>query len=248
MVTRPLAKRRLTTLLFGLLLAIVALAGRGLADERAGPSFGQMDKIKEGTLEAINPGVLWMKRDKRPILRIFLATLLTGQQKDLVNSGFSTFSQIAIFPDVPEASLKFRRKDAAVLRPLWQLSCSVKYDTWEERYEVVRLEKEVMPEQVKEFDIYAQRCLSLTAEEGEPLRELARVGGRLRAVLVVDQIAADQSAQIKDWLVKQQSGMIQGLFAHMLGDMKLSEKGEFFINIPPAGRNLGQVGALSIGQ
>lgn len=194
--------------------------------------------------EIINPAILWTKRDNRPSLHISLVSLLTAQQKDLVNSGFSTFSQIAIFPDtgaVPKE--RDEKKSGKMIQPLWQIACSVKFDTWEERYEVVRLEKEAKPEQVRDFDLYSQRCLSLTATEGDILTELSRSGGRLRAVLLLDQIAADQAAQIKDWLVKQQSGIIQGLFAHMLGDMKLSERGEFFITIPPAGRDLGQIGA-----
>jgi hypothetical protein len=43
----------------------------------------------------------------------------------------------------------------------------------------------------------------------------------------------DEASKIKDWLVKQQSGLMQGLYSHMLGDLQLGGRSEVTLDIPP---------------
>ena len=180
--------------------------------------------------------VVWLKQPSGMVLNVKLTDYLSTQQKELINSGFSTFSQLTIYEDNPGLAKALARREGGGIKPLWSISCSVKFDTWEERYEVVRLEKDVRPEQAKDFSVYSDLCLGLQVKSGDDWQRFQKTGGKLRAFLVLDQIAADQAAQIKDWLVKQQSGIIQGLFSHMLGDFKLSEKLDITLHVPPAAR------------
>lgn len=202
----------------------------------AAPGLATETPIPVQPTTAASQEVVWLKQASGMVLNVKLIDYLSTQQKELINSGFSTFSRLTIYEDNPGLAKALTRRDAGGIRPLWSISCSVKFDTWEERYEVVRLEKDVRPEQAKDFSVYSDLCLGLQVKSGDDWQRFQKSGGNLRVFLVLDQIAADQAAQIKDWLVKQQSGIIQGLFSHMLGDFKLSEKVDITLHVPPAAR------------
>ena len=52
------------------------------------------------------------------------------------------------------------------------------------------------------------------------------------AVLIVKQTSFDEAQKIKDWLVQQQSGVMQSLFSHMLGELSLNQTLAVRISIP----------------
>lgn len=157
----------------------------------------------------------WDLKSNQHALTISLADLLTPGQRDMIHSGFTTF---AIFRtgDLPTKTRPSSNEES----PLSQISCTVKYDTWEDRYEVVRLDPP--PPQTHVFKTYrdwAETCLTIEISEPAQIKQWQTLG-TVPAVLTIRQSTADESAKIKAWLVKQQSGFMQGLYAHMLGNFQ----------------------------
>jgi hypothetical protein len=154
-------------------------------------------------------------------LRLSLQSHLNEKQEELINSGFSTFSQLLVFPRGP------RKKDQA---PIFEITCTVKFDLWEEKYELARLDKRnPQAASVDTYQEYATLCLTANLPP-EIISSYLERG--LAVDLHIDQISAAKASEIKEWLVRQQSGVMRGIFSHMLGDLKLSESLKAKIIIP----------------
>lgn len=166
----------------------------------------------------------WMVDKEKPQLKIHLEDQLSKKQVKLINSGFSTYSHLEII--LPEG--KFSKE-----RTLFSVECTVKYDTWEEYYDIIKINKKVGLEKAKSFKTFADSCLTAYLSEQTDLDYFIKNGGLLKASLKLDQIGADRADNIREWLIKQQSGVVKGLFSHMLGDLKLSEVIRITIQIPP---------------
>jgi len=165
----------------------------------------------------------WSLEKGHRSLEINFADLLTPSQKEIIHSGFSTFTLLAI------SESKFNEKDTP---PQVRLACKVKYDTWEERYQMSRIEPApVMELLTKNYQTWAKECLRYTLVNNGILDKFTK-GGTLYAVLQIRQSSPDEGAKIKNWLVRQQSGFMQGLYAHMLGDFQFSGMTKITIQVP----------------
>ncbi|MCX6123481.1 MAG: hypothetical protein NTV34_01830 [Proteobacteria bacterium] len=164
----------------------------------------------------------WEQTDKIALV-INVADLLTPAQRDIINSGFTTFTMLSIGGN----------NDSGGETPLFRRSsCTVKYDTWEERYEVTRLDPPPPTSiTVKGYRDWSQDCLEVTLSNSKILTQLNQMG-TISAYLVVRQSTSDESGRIKNWLVKQQSGFMQGLYSHMLGDFQYQNQTRIKIVIP----------------
>jgi hypothetical protein len=81
---------------------------------------------------------------------------------------------------------------------------------------------------VKDYKDWASYCLRYELRKTDLLSRFKK-GGNLNAVLQIRQSSPDEASKIKKWLVRQQSGFMQGLYAHMLGDFQF--RGSIRINI-----------------
>jgi len=174
----------------------------------------------------------WIKRDGQLTLSVPLTEQLSAKQKSLIESGFSTYSQLLIRQPATKGSAS---KEA---QEIYRLTCSVKFDAWEERYDVVRLDG--LPEAaiVKESSDYAELCLTARLEDAARLAPL-RAGMSVIATLFVQQASQEEAKRVKEWLIQQQSGVIQGLFSHMLRELTLSERIDVLVKIPPFTEDVG---------
>lgn len=177
----------------------------------------------------------WDKAKSGPKVIIPLVDRLTAKQKQLVNSGFSTFSQLSV-------SIASESDKNASAEPFYQVSCTVKLDTWEERYDVARLDPQPSTMVVKKFDEYARLCLAAEIDEHEKISRFSASGAMLDAILILDQISPEQANNLRQWIIRQQSGIMQKLFSHMLGEMTLTEKINVKVRLPRFG---GKIGAVS---
>ena len=165
----------------------------------------------------------WSMEKGPRALDINFDDLLTIEQKEIIHSGFSTFTLLAI------SETKFNATDTP---PQVRLACKVKYDTWEERYQMSRIEPAPVVELLtKNYQTWAKECLRYTLANNRILDKFAK-GGALYAVLQIRQSSPDEGAKIKNWLVRQQSGFMQGLYAHMLGDFQFSGMTKITIQVP----------------
>ena len=73
--------------------------------------------------------------------------------------------------------------------------------------------------------------LQVSLRDPAILDQLASGQRLLVASLVFDQISAQKEEKIRQWLVEQQSGVMRGLFANMLGELKLSERTDIVIEV-----------------
>ena len=178
---------------------------------------------KEPDKNTHTPFAKWEVVDKKLHLIINLETQLSDKQKTLINSGFSSYSEMEIYS--PRAGI-FPAKT------IYKSKCTVKFDTWEERYELTRIDQKFTAESLKAFSDYSDLCLTAKVIDPEIIEKFSKEGGSVRGQLTINQISSDKSEEIKEWLIKQQSGVMQGLFSHMLGDLKLSEKESILIRIP----------------
>ena len=150
--------------------------------------------------------------------------LLTPAQREIVNSGFSTFTILAI------SDKKIIESESL---PSIKVACSVKYDTWEERYSMIRVDPSPLRTLVvKDYKSWANECLTVHIEDQTIISGLSS-GGTLHAILQIRQSSPDEGAKIKNWLVRQQSGFMQGLYAHMLGDFQIKGFVRIIIQVPP---------------
>ena len=170
------------------------------------------------------PSATWEKSSGNQIIAIDISALLSAEQQDIVNSGFSTFTILSI----SEKKIKDLDSESEI-----RVVCRVKYDTWEEKYLTTKIE----PAPTAKFagskiDSWANQCLRHRIENPTLLNKLAS-GGQLFVALQVRQSSMDEAAKIKGWLVQQQSGLMQGLYSHMLGDLQLGGRTELILSIPP---------------
>ena len=182
----------------------------------------------------------WELRRNHEVVVVSLAGALNTKQKNIINGGFTTVSQLTVrLPpaDLDETSIP-DENNAASIPPVYQVRCSVKFDAWEETYEVARLNATAHTSIVREFATYASDCLTVSLRMQELAnpqlaQRLIRSGGSLLAYLTIKQTSPQEASRIKDWLIQQQSGVIQGLFSHMLGELTLSQTVKVLITIPP---------------
>ena len=166
----------------------------------------------------------WYGKEKKIALNINVIDQISEKQKKLINSGFSTYSQLKIIR--PRTPLTDERV-------LFKSQCTVKFDTWEEHYDLASLNENFKTMEFKEFGTYVEKCLTANIVDHTIYGQFHQNGGLVTAILQLNQISQDKSEKIREWLINQQSGVMQGLFSHMLGDLKLSEKISVEVYIPP---------------
>lgn len=184
-----------------------------------------------------NPGAAWERSGDRIHLNIPISGVLTDKQRSMIEGGFTTVSQLAVL-HVTESSPK-------VETLLWGINCTVKFDAWDESYEVTRFQ--TLPNDLKsetmifhKFSDYGTFCLTAHIPQSDFLTHVANTGERLVGRLHVQQISLEEGARIKEWLVRQQSGLMQSLFKHMLGELSLYQTLTVSISLPsfPGGLSL----------
>jgi hypothetical protein len=162
--------------------------------------------------------------DGKESLTVSVSDLLTPAQRDIVNSGFSTFTLLAI------STKKITDQEAL---PDMRVVCSVKYDTWEEKYQLIKVDPGPTQTSIaNDYKSWADECLTYTLKTDAFLDRLNQ-GGTLNGILQIRQSSPDEASKIKNWLVRQQSGFMQGLYAHMLGDFQFRGTVRITITIPP---------------
>lgn len=170
---------------------------------------------------------VWLVDAQNPAsLEIDVTPHLSERQRNLIQSGFTTFSLLEVRTSVPDAK-------TGDPEPVFKLACTVRYDTWNERYDVAHLTEQPQNRLVKNFDRYSQLCLTAHIRQADLVAPWREKGQRLHVTLLVDQISISKADEIKQWLIRQQSGVMQGIFAHMLGELKLTERVDAPVNVPP---------------
>jgi hypothetical protein len=195
---------------------------------------GVAGPARAGAPTAVVSG-LWQLEGGRPVVVVPLDGVLTVKQRSMLEGGFTTVSELALYAAVPSEDDDETTKPA----PLLRVPCSVKFDAWEETYEVTRFGAAPVTTMTRDFAGYARPCLSATLASSAALDRLQTAGGTLGATLVVKQTSPEEAKQIKDWLVKQQSGVMQGLFSHMLGELTLNQSVDVAVQVAPKPRELG---------
>jgi hypothetical protein len=166
----------------------------------------------------------WEKSSGDQFIAIDISPLLSAEQREIVNSGFSTLTILGI------SEKKMAGSDH---EPEIRLVCKVKYDTWEEKYVTTKIDPLPMAKFTgNKIESWSNQCLRYRFENQAILNKLAQ-GGQLFISLQVRQSSMSEASKIKDWLVKQQSGLMQGLYSHMLGDLQLGGRTEVTLDIPP---------------
>ncbi len=162
-------------------------------------------------------------KDSKNSLRINLTESLTEQQKKLLYSGFSTFSHLEV-----------RWLDNDIRRTLVFISeCTIKFDLWEEKFELLHFLEARKENSLKSFQQYTDLCLQADISSQSNIAQIARLGARLEVRLDISQVSNEFAQDVRSWLIQQQSGVMRGLFSHMLGDLKLSESTQTVVLVPP---------------
>lgn len=165
----------------------------------------------------------WIPSKNRYSLRISMADALTEQQKKLLHSGFSTFSHLEV-----------RWLDSAVRPALVFISeCTIKFDLWEEKFELLHFLERRKENSLQSFQQYTDLCLEADISSSSNIAQMAQQGARLEVRLDISQVSNDFAQDVRSWLIQQQSGVMRGLFSHMLGDLKLSESTQAEVLAPP---------------
>ena len=167
----------------------------------------------------------WEETQAGTVLVIPFSDALTDKQKNMITGGFTTVSQLSVrLPGQNSGS-----------QPgvIFNSQCSVKFDAWEETYDIVRVQSEnSKPFISKDFTEYARACLTGDIKDSAVTSIFNTQGGYLQAQLTVKQTSAEEALKIKDWLIQQQSGVMQSLFSHMLGDISLHQTHVVNIRVP----------------
>lgn len=165
----------------------------------------------------------WDQTKDKLSLRINLTESLTEQQKKLIYSGFSTFSHLEV-----------RWLDGDVRRSLVFISeCTIKFDPWEEKFELLHFLERRKENSLQSFQQYTDLCLQADISSQSNLAHIANQGARLEVRLDISQVSNEFAQDVRGWLIQQQSGVMRGLFSHMLGDLKLSESTQTELIAPP---------------
>ena len=180
----------------------------------------------------------WQKGSNNDqVLAIALTEQLSKRQKDLINSGFSTHSELEI-----KSVSKSDNSEVVITSS----QCTVKFDTWEEIYDIARVDKDFATLTAKSFDSYAANCLTAQLPASQAIGLTMDSSRFLRATLKVNQITTEKAAKIREWLIKQQSGVMQGLFSHMLGELQLFESITVAVHIPPRSADISRSKAFGL--
>ncbi len=171
----------------------------------------------------------WQAKAGRVQLIVPLADALTPKQKSIITGGFTTVSQLTLRQPTAGAE----DADGEDMPLVYGVRCSVKFDAWEETYDVARLDDSPKTALVKDFATYGDLCLKAELSDPAKLGDLARTGGTMLAFLVVKQTSVEEASRIKEWLIQQQSGVMQSLFSHMLGELTLNQTVRVKVSIPP---------------
>jgi hypothetical protein len=167
----------------------------------------------------------WEETQSGTILVIPFSDALTDKQKNMITGGFTTVSQLSVRLPGQNSS-----EQPGVI---FNSQCSVKFDAWEETYDIVRVQSDnSKPVVSKDFDEYANTCLTGDIKDSVVTNRFNTQGGYLQAQLTVKQTSAEEALKIKDWLIQQQSGVMQSLFSHMLGDISLHQTHVVNIRVP----------------
>lgn len=165
----------------------------------------------------------WEQNKDRISLRISVAETLTVQQKKLLYSGFSTFSHLEV-----------RWLDGDIRRSLMFISeCTIKFDLWEEKFDLLHFLDRRKENTLQTFQQYTDLCLQADISSQSNIAHIASQGARLEVRLDISQVSNEFASDVRSWLIQQQSGMMRGLFSHMLGDLKLSESTATEVIAPP---------------
>lgn len=171
----------------------------------------------------------WQLRGDKLTLVVPLGDALTPKQRSMIDGGFTTVSQLSLTPPVADENDYDPERTPAFYR----VRCSVKFDAWEEVYDVARLDESPRTGLVKQYGEYGDMCLVAELDDVDLLGRLAPAGGSMRAELIVKQTSQEEAGRIKDWLIQQQSGVMQSLFSHMLGELTLHQTAVVRISVPP---------------
>ena len=171
----------------------------------------------------LNITAAWRGEPDALQIEIWLGDIMGPRQVKLIQSGFATLSELTMYV------VKGQEK------PLARLRCHVVFDPWEENYRVTLLAENGRSEQktVKTFERYAALCLHVQIPVDARLSLWPKDGGVIQGSLQVNQLSGEQKEHLREWLVKQQSGMMQELFAHMLGDISITEDLEVAVAVAP---------------
>ena len=202
--------------------AFIATAGQTAA-LAAGPSFPA-----DGSTVVL---AKWQVKGGRVSVQVPLAEALTSKQKDMIGGGFTTVSVLTL-KLLPE-TFDPKRDDEDDLPLFYGVRCSVKFDAWEDTYDVARLDDRPKAALLKTFGAYGEMCLTAELDREGELDRLRVKGGTLIARLVVKQTSPEEADRIKEWLIQQQSGVMQSLFSHMLGELTLNQTLTVKISVPP---------------
>ncbi len=170
----------------------------------------------------------WQDRDGRTSISIHLGEVLTAKQRSILQAGFNAVSQVAVWP----ASQELDEHSSTAPKAYAASRCSVKYDAWEESFNITKLDGAPKPALGKSIQDFAEVCLNLEITSSAVLDALATSGGELKATIAIKQMTAEDAAKTKAWLVRQQSSLMQSLFTHMLGELDLSEREIIKVTVP----------------
>lgn len=170
----------------------------------------------------------WEMREGRLAVVAPLAEALTAKQRRMIEGGFTTVSQLSL--RLPEDV----QRDGIPVRPaFYSVRCTVKFDAWTDRYDVARLDSQPKTALVNTLAAYGDLCLRADVGETEVLGRLMENGGTILAHLIVKQTSPEEASRIKEWLIQQQSGVMQSLFSHMLGELTLNQTLLVRVSVPP---------------
>ena len=112
------------------------------------------------------------------------------------------------------------------------MDCTAIYDTWDEIFDVVKLSPRQRSKKTNSLKEYGNFCLRYLIPLSSSITALIGKREKLPATVLIEQISEKQSDNIRNWLVQQQSPLIQNLFSHMLGKFKLEKQLKFAIRLP----------------
>jgi hypothetical protein len=162
-----------------------------------------------------------------------LVEALTPKQKTMIEGGFTTVSQLSLKLPPPGVDPSDARAGSDDRQPFASVRCTVKFDAWEETYDVARLDEQPRTALVKKLADYGDLCLKADVGETDVLGRLMEKGGTILAHLIVKQTSVEEAGRIKDWLIQQQSGVMQSLFSHMLGELSFNQTLIVRVDVPP---------------
>lgn len=174
----------------------------------------------------------WQKHETELVMNLSLAELLTPKQRQMIEGGFTTFSQLSFFAVDGQGRID---RDQEV----FQIRCSVKYDAWEEEFDVVKMSSKPQTKLLRSFDTYAELCLQGWLSQTVMTDAALGPSSGLVAELSVIQTSIEEEKKIKEWLISQQSGVMQTLFSHMLGELSLHQKLTVKLTIPDIPETMG---------